>query len=464
MRKKIVVIGGGLAGSLLCNELVGYFDVTLLERGDKNNIEFPKVRFLKKKFAEVNTFCFGGGGTTNLWHNGLIPIHTKDVINQEFRDVLTQAHPFIDQAASALFFDNKSFTAEYENTLAEINSLSGKFLDLPHGIDCLIYPKKFQKLSVSQGVNDVYNVENIEFIYENNKIITIRYKIGEQQHSIDVDIVIVSAGTLSTPGILQKIIAAAGATFDKVGVGFIDHPMGFVGKIKFKKSIAQAVRNFSSYDKGSYISRSAIRIKSECGKYNACAFLRSALTMNNDLAIYKFKSSLGASNGMRRLKNAFSFKLFHPDIIAEIVAHVFGLTLPSRTYNVLFIGEQKRGNNRVYYEGGELKVDWDISEEELSIYNKMLQRLGEILVDISDEINIETNITKDWLWSAAHHSCTTPLGKTENDLIDSDLKLKFCDNVFVCDGSVIQEHSYANTGLTIGQLAFRLAKRIRDVY
>ena len=78
-------------------------------------------------------------------------------------------------------------------------------------------------------------------------------------------------------------------------------------------------------------------------------------------------------------------------------------------------------------------------------------------------MNIETNITEEWLWSAAHHSCTTPLGNSEKDLIDKDLKLKFCDNVYVCDGSVIQEHSYANTGLTIGQLALRLAKRVLDV-
>jgi choline dehydrogenase-like flavoprotein len=41
--------------------------------------------------------------------------------------------------------------------------------------------------------------------------------------------------------------------------------------------------------------------------------------------------------------------------------------------------------------------------------------------------------------------------------------LKCCDNVYVCDGSVIQEHSYANTGLTIGQLALRLAERVLNV-
>ena len=103
-----------------------------------------------------------------------------------------------------------------------------------------------------------------------------------------------------------------------------------------------------------------------------------------------------------------------------------------------------------------------ISDKEISIYRSMLKKLGENLAELADEINIKTDITEDWLWSAAHHSCTTPMGTTDADLIDKDLKLKFCDNVFVCDGSVIQEHSYANTGLAIGQLACRLAKKISD--
>ncbi len=56
------------------------------------------------------------------------------------------------------------------------------------------------------------------------------------------------------------------------------------------------------------------------------------------------------------------------------------------------------------------------------------------------------------------------MGDTEDALVDTNLKLRHFDNVFVCDGSVIQEHSYANTGLTIAQLAFRLAKHIRDTF
>ena len=46
--------------------------------------------------------------------------------------------------------------------------------------------------------------------------------------------------------------------------------------------------------------------------------------MENKLSIYKYKSRLGASKGAERLKNAFSPKVFHPDILAEIYAHFSG--------------------------------------------------------------------------------------------------------------------------------------------
>lgn len=109
MKKKVIVIGGGLAGSLLCNQLVKHADVTLLEVGSKDSIQYPQIGFDNKKLAHVDTFCFGGGGTTNLWHNGLIPIIRGDVVDQEFSQVLAEAQPFMDEAASALFFRKEPF-------------------------------------------------------------------------------------------------------------------------------------------------------------------------------------------------------------------------------------------------------------------------------------------------------------------------------------------------------------------
>jgi hypothetical protein len=266
---------------------------------------------------------------------------------------------------------------------------------------------------------------------------------------------------LGTPAIVKEILVAAGHSDEAAGVGLADHPMGFVGKVKVKKSYAEIFRKLSMLDRGDYIARTAIRLKSECGNYTCCAFFRPAVTMENRLSIYKYKSLLGASKGAERLKSAFSPKLLHPDILAEIYTHLFGANIPTRTYNILMIFEQKRGSSRVDYEGDRIIVDWRITEEELAAYNSVLNKLKDMLAPISDEMVIQSPITDEWLWSAAHHSGTIALGPPPDGLVDSNLKLHALDNVFICDGSIIQEHSYANTGLTIGQLALRLAEHVR---
>jgi len=460
--KKSVIIGSGLAGSLLCNALAKHFDVTLLERGPRDSIHIPQVEFIKKKLADVPTFCFGGGGTTNLWHNGLIPINTEDIISKDFRDVLIDAQPYMDQAASALFFKDWPITSAYERLLSEVKALSDKFSAFPYGIDCLIYPKKLKKLTTDLGVKDIYNVENINFVFEGSRVKAVSCSAGGRQHLVAADTVVISAGSFGTPGILQKIIDATGNAYANVGLGFIDHPMGFVGKVRFKKDIARVFSKLSTYDKGDFVVRSSVRLKSPCGGYTGCVYFRPAMTMANSLALYKYKSALGAGIGLARLKKIFSPRLFHPDIQAEIFSHLFNVHIPGRTFNILFVGEQKRGRNRVFYKDDTLHVDWSITSEELAIYQGMLRDLQGMLEGLVDQMNIKTDITEDWLWSMAHHSGTVSMGDADQDLIDRDLKLRCCDNVYVCDGSVIQEHSYANTGLTIGMLALRLADRIRE--
>jgi choline dehydrogenase-like flavoprotein len=461
-KRSVVVIGAGLAGSLLCNELANDADVTLLEIGEKDRIRYPKIVFDRKPLAHVHTFCYGGGGTTNLWHNGLIPIHPYDVQDDEFRQVLVESNAFVDEAAARLFFKG-SYSRAYEGAVSEATAITHSAGIPVDGVDCLLYPKKFRSLTVDPRVRAFYGVDRINFHVAGRRITSVHFTIDGSEHSAEPAAVIVAAGSMGSPKILGDIIAASGnhATPAPPGVGLIDHPLGFVGKVRFKREVSGAIERLSQMDKGDYLVRSALRLKSECGRYTCCAFLRPALTMHNSLAIYKYKSYLGATAGLTRIRNVFSWKLLHPDIVAEVVSHIFGVNIPSRTFNVLFVAEQRRGSSRVYYDGDALRVDWSITAGELAIYRTLLRKLSAVLGTVAEDINIQTNVTDDWLWSGAHHSCTTSLGADATDLVDGNLKLKVCDNAYVCDASVIQEHSYANTGLTIGQLALRLAAQLR---
>jgi hypothetical protein len=460
MPKRIAIIGSGLAGSLLCNALVKHANVTLLEAGPKESTEYPKVEFVRKEFGVVKTFCLGGGGTTNLWHNGLIPLNIRDIQSKEFASILDEARAYIDRAAADLFFTAESYSSEYDSVRAEMSAMVESLGVFSDGIDCLLYPKKFKRLRVDQRADAFYNVSNIEFKAEKGKIEMVSFSVGPRQYNINPDIVIVCAGTLGSPRLVSKVLSAAGRSYEYSGVGLADHPMGFVGKVKIKKEVNALFGKLSTLDRGDYIGRTAVRLTSECGRYACCAFFRPALTMQNELSIYKYKSKLGASSGMDLIKNALSFKILHPDILAEIYSHLFGVQIRSRIYNILLLFEQKRGKSRVFYNGDGLKIDWSITAEEIAVYNGMLSKLQGMLEQIADELILKMPLPDEWLWSAAHHSGTIPLGDHPEDLVDKNLKLKCCDNVFVCDGSIIQEHSYANTGLTIGQLALRLAEHI----
>lgn len=458
--KKIVVIGSGLAGSLICNELVSKYEVTLLEAGSKDRIAYPRVEYIGKHFGAVNTFCIGRGGTTNIWDNGLIPVKPEDVSSDVFSQVLVEASAYADKAAARLYFSKKNYMFEYNTVLSEMSDVAKSIGVFPDGVDCLLYPKKHRGLLVSDKVNGFFEVTDIGFVVEKNQIVSITYTTGHKSYTINPDVVVLSAGALGTPLLIRKIFLAGGDSFDQVGTGLADHPMGFVGKIKVKKEFQQQVQQMVLVDKKDYIARTAVRLKSDCGNYTSCAFFRPALTMQNRLSIYKYKSLLGASSGADRIKNAFSIKLFHPDILAEIYSHLSGSQVKSRIFNILILFEQKRGNSRVDYKDGKIRIDWQVSESELNAYNRILEKLADMLRPVSDELIIKRPLTEDWLWSAAHHSGTVSLGDGQDDIIGRDLRLNGYDNVFVCDGSVIQEHSYANTGLTIGQLGMRLADEL----
>lgn len=462
MKKSIAVIGSGLAGTLLSNELNSRADVTLLEAGEKDRIRFPKIDYLGKHFAEVNTLCIAGGGTTNLWHNGLIPIHLEDVTSDTFREILSDAASYMDKAAAKLYFRDRSYQDAYSAEVARMERISERVGMFSDGIDCLIYPKKYKKLTPHPDVNAHYNVSHIDFIRSERRIRQIRYRTAGKEYSLCPDDIAICAGALNSPKLIRAILPADLHPALDPGAGFMDHPMGFVGKVKFKKDVAPLVNTLSLHDSKTYQCRTAVRLKSACGRYTACAFFRPAMTMDNRLAVYKFKSSLGASNGTRRLKSIFSPKILHPDILSEIFSHLFGLNLPTRIYNILLIAEQKRGGSSVRHNGNRIEVDWRITDDELAIYNGMLQKLQTMLSPVSDSLSTIPAIDDNWLWSAAHHSGTTSLGTTESHLVDKALRLNGCDNVYICDGSVIQEHSYANTGLTIGELALRLADTLLE--
>ncbi|MGH7435299.1 MAG: NAD(P)-binding protein, partial [Polyangiaceae bacterium] len=79
MKKRVVVIGAGLCGSVVATLLRNDFKVTVIEQGTKKR---PLFRDIDCSTGEVNTSinrAEGLGGTTNYWHNALIELDDVDL-------------------------------------------------------------------------------------------------------------------------------------------------------------------------------------------------------------------------------------------------------------------------------------------------------------------------------------------------------------------------------------------------
>ena len=461
MRKHCTIIGSGLGGTLVANELAEHCDVSVIETGPKNGIVYPRFTEADKKLGHVRTFCHGAGGGTNLWHNGLMPIATGDVSEQLFRSALEDSQEFTDKAAERLHMPTGfSFTREYKRARAFAAESLDQFAATSAGVDALVYPKTFAPLKLKPSVNAYYGVTDVGFETTGSRAASVSFHSGGESIELKPDFLVMSCGSFGTPEMIGRLLEAAGLEAPDSGSGLIDHPMGFVGKVRFRKSVSPSANSFALQDAGPYEFRSVIRLKSRCKRYTAAAFLRPAVTMSNSLATYVYKSKLGASSGRERIRNAVNPRILHPDVVAEILSHLFRFDVPSRTYSVLFVGEQRERRGRVSGSAQDLSIDWSVSNEELAVYNEMVSSLAGMLSKQAERVEINDKLDANWLWSGAHHSGTTIMSESGRGHVNSDLLVSDFDNVFVCDASVIQEHSYANTGLTIGQLACRLADHI----
>lgn len=428
---KIVIIGSGLTGSTLANLLCHDHEVTVIEKGPSKKIQLPKDFGWDTKLANVPTFCFGQGGTTNLWHNGLIfpDVNPEDPV---FSKIRHDSLDFIQRAASSLNYK------ESDSFFDRTKKVSADFLELENSE--LYYPYVYSSLELDDRVNPYFEVD--DFIID-CKLSTIILSDGER---ISYDRLVFCAGGLSTPQIVKNKL---GYPIDNY---FSDHPMGFFGKIKVKKEYSKLFFKAHQEKLKNGYKKTAILIDFE-GSTSAF-YLRPAGNIHNSVKISKYKSELGASNGMRRIMKLFDKRILNLDIIEEIINKFFKVRLFSRYYSLMVVGDQRIRSNVLGDNFAELIID----ESDLKKFKKQFQILESKLEPYCEEINIVTEINPKFFWSSAHHSNSLPC----RDYVDENMKLKGSKNIYICDSSIISDHKYFNTGLLLSSMAHLLASKFLE--
>lgn len=454
MKKRVVIVGAGLCGSLLSTLLRDAFDVTVIEQSESAR---PMFTDIDCDTGEVNGSINRGvglGGTTNYWHNALIEFTPDDLRKAGIRSGTLE--PYYSKAWE-LFLP--------PDEIAECHARR-EFNRQIEGGDCtiahMVLPR--ERANMWKLAHERHPGAEIRVVYGHvSKLVPpqdgqpghalVTTSEGEQR--IEADFLFASAGGLSTPALLARSVTP-GPMFCP---GYHDHPMAYVAKIRLKPD--SRIKTVSCSNTAHTEVRAGLVYEKDDVK--TVLYVRPALNL-------KLKSLLGPARFiLSDLRNQpFSpskiFKLLmNLEAIREAVLFKTKSGFQGDYYSLLLLGEQLPEAERGLDVQPSQKpfLNWKVTDRERRAYEWALERFfDEFGADIVEQRRIDP---KDWEFrTAAHHS-----GGSYRFLNDpGELSLDFfavkdMNDVFVCDASLLRADGICNSGLTLVALCYRLAELMK---
>jgi hypothetical protein len=445
MKKRVVVIGAGLCGSVVSTLLRNDFHVTVVEQGKKKKPLFDDVDC---DTGELNTSinrAEGLGGTTNYWHNALIELDDKDLGKA---GIEPRGFASYYQQAWRFFLSNKEL--EDCNRVRDANAatLAGGAATIGH----MVLPQT--RHNVWNLANDKHRGDKIDVVFGHaQKIVPGGVEVDGK--TIAADHVIACGGGLGTPVLLASSLGKT----DGFVPGYHDHPMAYVAKIKLRDG--SRLKKVSSTATLSADVRAGLVYDTDDLK--TVVYLRPAVDMR-----------LGSISGPARyilsdLRNdPFSPKkimmlLGNLEAVREAILFKTRLGFRGNYYSVLILGEQTPLETRGLQmkRGKRPSLNWHVTPDELRSYEASLDKFfAEHAADIVERKVIPT---ASWEFrNAAHHSGTaTSFVPMPGDTSKAFFNVTGLPNAYVCDGSLLRAAGIANSGLTLVALAYRLAEILR---
>jgi hypothetical protein len=449
MKKRVVVIGAGLCGSVVSTLLRNDFEVTVVEQGKRKKPLFDDVDC---DTGELNTSinrAEGLGGTTNYWHNALIELDDKDL---KKAGIEPRGFASYYQQAWEFFLSKKELDDCNRTRDENAASLAGGASTIAH----MVLP---------QTRHNVWNLANqknpgnkIDVVYGHAQRIVdggveIRGDRGTER--LDADYVVACGGGLGTPVLLASSLGQDNGFVP----GYHDHPMAYVAKVKLRPG--SRLKKVSSTATMSADVRAGLVYDTDDLK--TVVYLRPAVDMR-----------LGSIMGPARyilsdLRNdPFSPKkilmlLGNLEAVREAILFKTRLGFRGNYYSVLILGEQTPIKTRGIQmaKGKRPSLNWHVTADELRSYEASVEKF---YAEFADDI-VERKVVPTAQWefrNAAHHSGTaTSFVPAPGNTSKEFFGVTGLPSAYVCDGSLLRAAGIANSGLTLVALTYRLAELLR---
>ena len=442
----IVIIGAGLAGSLLASRLAARHRVVVIEQSRRSA---PlRVVDLGRPAALDPHVAAGLGGTTAYWHNGLIELAASDYAAwplpaAELQRFLPAAHEALSGASIARV---REIAAELRDGFAGIG-VPAQLLGGP-----MFYPARRRNVwraedAARRGVTTV--IGRVERLVLDDGGRVRGAVVADQPEPITGDVFILASGGLGSPAILQ---ASAPGLFKNAGRFYFDHPVGFVGEITLRPDINRLWNRHDTTLRGSVRLPFAVATARQTFAF----YLRPA-----GPTALKAKSVLSDLRNRPYDPRLYVRLLLRSNDIVEALALRAGINIPTRRFVLYMSAEQlPQAGRAIAGTPGAVTRDWRLDDGFFAAADEAIQQLLATLAPLVERSTVFDR-WRDDLQTAAHHSGTCRMAASaETGVCDRDGRVFGTSNLYVCDGSVLPATGYANTGLTIGALALRLAETI----
>ena len=466
MKQKIVIVGAGLGGCVLAHALRQTHDVTIVERGPSSRDAQPPMIDAGWPAGMEPHIGFGLGGSTQLWHNGLIEIE-EEIFDTFWPISKKEIGAFYDEAFQLL---SKVPAQSVRNAILDLRQRY-RAVGLPDVLlPGLFYPRWPINVWAALHITDYAQVTEGEVIGieadANGRIASLSVAAHGRVQQIRGDVFVFAAGGLGTPVLLQRLATVMPLpALMHAGRHYEDHPMTFVGEVKVNVPLYR-LWNFLAPGTGGNL-RMPLVLRQD--GLHISFYLRPAATYYRDSRRQRIDSVI---NELRQhmWNPAKYFKLLtHWDDVLDLLSFKFGIRVPTKHYTLLMLAQMPTTDEcSVCLEidptsGREVvRRNWVLDESFITTMRNAIDALLEQLGPVVES----SRVFADWpstLKTGAHHSGTARMSHSaESGVCDSNCRVHGIPNLYVCDGSVIPASGIANTGLTIAALGLRLGKHLQS--
>lgn len=430
-KKKIIVIGTGLAAAVLISRLKKSFDIVAIE----SSVSFETVAQNYSLKLEDNNSP-GLGGTTKLWHNALIKVDRSCMHYAGNQD--PSYYSYYDEALKLFGLSENEVDSKKMQAFGEIMAV----------------PRKRVNMWTHLGLHWVTTIKgHIAKVNLNGNRITSITSTDGNNH--EANIFVDCSGGLGNIAHLGEYFF--GSMDDCIVTdSYEDHLCGYVASARFNN----VQRNFSGKLKKGWSYRRPL-IGRFSNNRTVAFYFRPSIRRgkNNKTPPSSFLNRV--RNGPNRL-GAIAHILLNPSEFAEALSARFGFIFNTKNFEIfmVFASDPKLGRvtlkDQTYYLEPFIPDGLE-KEIKTALWGALIE--SGLKCDLDDLVFYEN--VNEQLDTGAHHSGTFPIS-SEAKFVGSDYKLKGTDNYYLVSGGQIQESGYSNTGLTISAMALELAELLNE--